>query len=78
VILIAEEYSQLISGIWTRRASESALAKTSWSHERKRQYYLGIPENRESATSIEAVSAAGGYIPAFVILSGQRQMARWY
>ena len=45
---------------------------------RQRQHYLGIRENRESATSIEAVFAAGGHTPAFVIVSGPRHMARWY
>jgi len=38
---------------------------------RQRAHYFGIPENRESATAIEAISAGGHYIPAFLILSGQ-------
>jgi hypothetical protein len=45
---------------------------------RKRAHYFGIPENRESATAIEAISAGGQYIPAFLILSGQLHMAHWY
>jgi hypothetical protein len=45
---------------------------------RKRAHYFGIPENRESATAIEAISASGQYIPAFLILSGQLHMAQWY
>ena len=45
---------------------------------RDRQHYFGLPENRESATSVEAISAAGEHIPAFVILSGQLHMARWF
>jgi hypothetical protein len=45
---------------------------------RNKAHYFGIPENRESATAIEAISAAGAYIPAFLILAGQRHMARWY
>jgi DDE superfamily endonuclease/Tc5 transposase-like DNA-binding protein len=45
---------------------------------RKRSHYFAIPENRESATAIEAISAGGHYIPAFLILSGQMHMAQWY
>lgn len=45
---------------------------------RKRAHYFGIPENRESATAIECISAGGRVIPAFLILSGQMHMAQWY
>ena len=44
----------------------------------KRQLYLEVPTNRESATVVEAISGGGCYIPAFLILSGIRHMARWY
>ncbi|KJZ70465.1 hypothetical protein HIM_10137 [Hirsutella minnesotensis 3608] len=45
---------------------------------RKRAHYFGIPENRESATAIEAISANGEVVPAFLILAGQMHMASWY
>ena len=45
---------------------------------RPRAHYFGIPENRESATAIEAISANGQVIPAFLILSGQMHMSSWY
>ncbi|KAL2125756.1 hypothetical protein VTI74DRAFT_2848 [Chaetomium olivicolor] len=45
---------------------------------RKRAHYFGIPENRESATAIEAISAGGQVAPAFLILAGQCHMAQWY
>ncbi len=45
---------------------------------RKRSQYLGMSENRESATAVECISADGRYLPAFLILSGQRHMSRWY
>ncbi|KJZ69725.1 hypothetical protein HIM_10894 [Hirsutella minnesotensis 3608] len=45
---------------------------------RDRAHYFGIPENRESATAIEAISASGAFIPAFLILSGQMHMTSWY
>ncbi|KAM4066705.1 DDE superfamily endonuclease [Hirsutella rhossiliensis] len=45
---------------------------------RKRAHYFAIPENRESATAIEAISAGGAFIPAFLILSGQMHMTSWY
>ena len=45
---------------------------------RKRATYLGMPTNRESATAIEAISAAGRYLPAFLILTGKCHMRRWY
>jgi hypothetical protein len=45
---------------------------------RKRIHYFGTPENRESATAIEAISAGGSVIPVFLILSGQVHMAQWY
>ncbi|KAJ6436064.1 hypothetical protein O9K51_11412 [Purpureocillium lavendulum] len=45
---------------------------------RKRSHYFSIPENRESATLIEAISAGGRYTPAFIILAGQNHMAHWY
>jgi hypothetical protein len=38
---------------------------------RKRSQYFGLAENRESATAIEAINAAGDHIPAFLILAGQ-------
>jgi hypothetical protein len=37
---------------------------------RKKTHYLSLPESRESATAIEAISAGGEVIPAFLILSG--------
>ncbi|KJZ68936.1 hypothetical protein HIM_11679 [Hirsutella minnesotensis 3608] len=45
---------------------------------RTRAHYFGIPENRESATAIEAISVNGDVIPAFLILAGQMHMASWY
>ncbi|KJZ68221.1 hypothetical protein HIM_12386 [Hirsutella minnesotensis 3608] len=45
---------------------------------RKRSHYFSIPENRESATLIEAISAARRFTPAFIILAGQNHMANWY
>ena len=45
---------------------------------RKRAHFFSIPENRESCTAIEAVSFAGNYIPAFLILAGQLHMSHWY
>ncbi|KAI6778341.1 transposase [Emericellopsis cladophorae] len=45
---------------------------------RKRLHLFGMPENRESATAIECISAAGVVIPAFLILSGQVHMDQWY
>ncbi|OWT42328.1 DDE superfamily endonuclease domain-containing protein [Pochonia chlamydosporia 170] len=45
---------------------------------RKRAHYFGLPENRESATAIESISAGGRVLPAFLILSGQMHMAKWY
>ena len=45
---------------------------------RKRAHLFSMPENRESATAIEAISAGGSYIPAFLILSGQVHMSNWY
>ena len=45
---------------------------------RRRAHYFGIPENRESATAIEAISANGEVVPAFLILAGQMHMASWY
>jgi hypothetical protein len=45
---------------------------------RSRAQYFSLPENRESATAIEAISAAGHHIPAFLILSGITHMAQWY
>lgn len=45
---------------------------------RKRAHLFSMPENRKSATAIEAISANGRYIPAFLILSGQNHIERWY
>ena len=45
---------------------------------RKRAHYFGLPENRESATAVEAISAGGRVIPPFLILSGEVHMARFY
>ncbi|KJZ71080.1 hypothetical protein HIM_09499 [Hirsutella minnesotensis 3608] len=45
---------------------------------RARAHYFGIPENRESATAIEAISASGEVIPAFLILAAQMHMTSWY
>ncbi len=44
----------------------------------RRTHYFALPENRESATSVEAISPASRYIPAFLIFSGKVHMARWY
>lgn len=45
---------------------------------RRRAHYFGLPENRESATSIEGISAVGKALPAFLILSGYNHIWRWY
>ena len=45
---------------------------------RSRAHLFAMPENRESATAIEAISAGGKVIPAFLILSGQQHMEQWY
>ncbi|KJZ70705.1 hypothetical protein HIM_09889 [Hirsutella minnesotensis 3608] len=45
---------------------------------RKRAHDFGIPENRESAADIEAISASGACVPPFLILSGQMHMSSWY
>jgi hypothetical protein len=38
---------------------------------RKRAHLFSMPENRESATAIEVISADGRHIPAFLIPTGQ-------
>lgn len=45
---------------------------------KKRAQYFGLPVNRESATVIEAISAAGYAIAPFIILCGVVHMAKWY
>ena len=45
---------------------------------RKRAHYFSGPENQELYTGIEAVSVAGNFIPAFLILTGQLHMSHWY
>ena len=45
---------------------------------RRRRHYLAMPTCRESATSIEAISASGEVIPAFLILTGKTHLERWY
>ena len=45
---------------------------------RNRTHLFSMPENRESATAIEAISAGGKYLPAFLILSSQVDMSNWY
>ena len=44
----------------------------------KRAYYLGLLENRESATAIEAILAGRKVIPTFLILVGQIYIAQQY
>jgi hypothetical protein len=44
----------------------------------KRQLYLGIPTNHESATVVKAISSSSHYIPVFLILPGVKHMAYWY
>ncbi|CAG9953466.1 unnamed protein product [Clonostachys rosea f. rosea IK726] len=45
---------------------------------RKRAHYFALPQNRETATAIEAISAGGRVIPAFLILSALTHVANWY
>lgn len=45
---------------------------------RKREHLFSMPENRESATAMEAISADGRVVPAFLIVTGQVHMAQWY
>ena len=44
----------------------------------KQTHYFDLPENRELATAIECISAAGKFVPLFLILSGTLHMAQWY
>lgn len=53
-------------------AGKNALIVTK----RKRAHYFSLPTNRESATAIEAISAGGAVIPAFLILSATVYSAR--
>ncbi|KAM4058213.1 DDE superfamily endonuclease [Hirsutella rhossiliensis] len=42
-------------------------------------FRIGVGKDQlESATAIEAISAGGAFIPAFLILSGQMHMTSWY
>lgn len=43
-----------------------------------KSHYFAMPENRESATAIGPVSAAGRAIPLLFILAAQQHSARWY
>lgn len=45
---------------------------------RKRAHLFSMPENRESATAIEAIATDGRHLPLFLILSGQLHMSNWY
>ncbi|KID93241.1 transposase, partial [Metarhizium majus ARSEF 297] len=45
---------------------------------RKMKLLFSMPENRETSTALEAISADGRVIPAFLILKGQKHMASWY
>ena len=45
---------------------------------RSRASYLGLPTNRESATAIEAISAGGLAVPAFLILTGVVHQSAFY
>ena len=39
---------------------------------------IAIPTNRETATAVEAISAAGRVIEPFLILKGKCQIGRWH
>ena len=43
-----------------------------------RRVWKRCPDNRNSCTSIEAISAAGNYIPAFIILPGINIPGSWF
>ena len=45
---------------------------------RRKASYFALPINRESVTAVEAISAIGKHIPAFLILSGKIHMSQWY
>ncbi|CCE34479.1 uncharacterized protein CPUR_08411 [Claviceps purpurea 20.1] len=45
---------------------------------RKRKPLLNMSQNRESAVSIEAISAVGKCVPAFLIFSGDQVKRNWY
>lgn len=45
---------------------------------RKRAHYFAIPENRESATALVAISAVGRFCPPFLVLAGQLHMTQWH
>lgn len=45
---------------------------------RKRAHLFSMPKNRELATTIECISATGRFLPAFLILTGQKHMMSWY
>ncbi len=45
---------------------------------RNRTHHIGITENRELATCIEAISAGGASFPGFIILVGQLYAQKWF
>lgn len=45
---------------------------------RKRKHYLGLEENRESCTAIEAICVDGSYTPAYLVPAGIVHQASWY
>ena len=43
----------------------------------KRSLRLADPDNRESLTSVEAISGGGGHIPPMLIMAGVHILEKW-
>jgi hypothetical protein len=40
--------------------------------------YTRNPQNRELVTCVECISAAGEYIPSYIVIKGEHIMALWF
>jgi hypothetical protein len=78
---VVSEYGIVVDDIWNMDETgfQIGVGKDQMVvTKRKRAHYFSLPTNRESATAVEAISAAGRVIPVFLILSGMMHMANWY
>lgn len=78
---IVEDYGILLEDTWNMDETGFQIGTGSTQlivTKRKRTHYLGLKENRELCTAVEAICADGRTLPAFMVPTGTLHLSSWY
>ena len=79
---VIDEFAIGVDDIWNidETGFRVGVGRNQWivTHNSARRLYLPSPQNRESLTVVEGISAAGSVVPPFIIVPGKMMMEKWF